>query len=404
MKLKSLLLGALLVLSIQGAQAQDTIKFMTYNILNYPDVNTARIAYLKTIVQHIKPDVFLVNEITQPVGATNIISQALNQNGITYYAQSQYVQSPDDENMLFYNTQKLGLVQQNTISTSLRDFNEYILYYKEPGMTALSDTVYFYVYAAHLKAGNTASDIAQRGSETAVLKSYLSTRSNAENTVVAGDMNIYNNSEAAYINFTGTTQANLYDVVGSGIWHSNSFYKMHFTQSTRIVAIDGGATGGMDDRFDMILFSDDMQTGTNGAKYVPGTYRAVGQDGLRLNSSLIDPVNNSEPTNVINALYYMSDHLPVYMEVAVGGNLGVDQVKMSPLKVYPVPASDLLYVKIDAAVKSMHLIDLSGRRLTLSPETSGNVMKIDVSIVAAGTYMLQVETSTGSYTERIIIE
>ena len=404
MKLKSLLLGALLVLSIQGAQAQDTIKFMTYNILNYPDVNTARIAYLKTIVQHIKPDVFLVNEITQPVGATNIISQALNQNGITYYAQSQYVQSPDDENMLFYNTQKLGLVEQNTISTSLRDFNEYILYYKEPGMTAQSDTVYFYVYAAHLKAGNTASDIAQRGSETAVLKSYLSTRVNAENTVVAGDMNIYNNSEAAYINFTGTTQANLYDVVGSGIWHSNSFYKMHFTQSTRIVAIDGGSTGGMDDRFDMILFSDDMQTGTKGAKYVPGTYRAVGQDGLRLNSSLIDPVNNSEPTNVINALYYMSDHLPVYMEVAVGGNLGVDQVKMSPLKVYPVPANDLLYVKIDADVKSVLLVDLSGRMLTLSPETSGNVMKIDVSIVAAGSYMLQVETSTGTYTERIIIE
>jgi hypothetical protein len=179
---------------------------------------------------------------------------------------------------------------------------------------------------------------------------------------------------------------------------------MHFTQSTRVVAIDGGSTGGMDDRFDMILFSDDMQAGTNGAKYVPGTYRAVGQDGLRLNSSLIDPVNNSEPSNVINALYYMSDHLPVYMEVAVGGNLGVDQVKMSPLKVYPVPANDLLYVKIDAAVKSIHLIDLSGRLLTLTPETSGNVVKIDVSTCAVGSYLLQVETSTGSYTERIIIE
>ncbi len=404
MKFKSLLWGSALVLSIQGVQAQDTIKFMTYNILNYPDVNTSRIAYLKTIVQHIKPDVFLVNEITQPVGATNIISQALNQNGITYYAQSLYVQSPDDENMLFYNTQKLGLVDQNTISTSLRDFNEYILYYKEPGMTAQSDTVYFYVYAAHLKAGNTASDIAQRGSETAVLKSYLSTRSYAENTVVAGDMNVYNNSEAAYINLTGSTQANLYDVVGSGIWHSNAFYKMHFTQSTRIVAIDGGSTGGMDDRFDMVLFSDDMQTGTKGAKYISGTYRAVGQDGLRLNSSLIDPLNNSEPTNVINALYYMSDHLPVYMEVAVGGNVGVNQESIAPLKVYPVPANDLLYVKVDAAVKSIHLVDLSGRILTLSPEISGNVLKLDVASFATGSYLLQVETSIGSYTERIIIE
>jgi hypothetical protein len=404
MKNKTLLLGVVIALSIHGAQAQDTIKFMTYNILNYPDVNTARIAYLKTIVQHIKPDVFLVNEITQPVGATNIVSQALNQNGITYYAQSQYVQSPDDENMLFYNTQKLGLVDQNTISTSLRNFDEYILYYKEPGMTAQSDTVYFYVYAAHLKAGNTASDIAQRGSETAILKSYLSTRAYAENTVVAGDMNVYNNSEAAYINLTGSNQANLYDVVGSGIWHSNSFYKMHFTQSTRVVAIDGGSTGGMDDRFDMVLFSDDMQTGSKGAKYIPGSYRAVGQDGLRLNSSLIDPVNNSEPTNVINALYYMSDHLPVYMEVAVGGNVGVNEETISPLEIYPVPANDLLYVKVAADVKSIHMVDLSGRILTLSPEISGSVLKLDVSTFAVGSYLLQVETSMGSYTERIIIE
>ena len=217
-------------------------------------------------------------------------------------------------------------------------------------------------------------------------------------------MNVYNNSEAAYINLTGSTQANLYDVVGSGIWHSNAFYKMHFTQSTRIVAIDGGSTGGMDDRFDMVLFSDDMQTGTKGAKYISGTYRAVGQDGLRLNSSLIDPLNNSEPTNVINALYYMSDHLPVYMEVAVGGNVGVNQESIAPLKVYPVPANDLLYVKVDAAVKSIHLVDLSGRILTLSPEISGNVLKLDVASFATGSYLLQVETSIGSYTERIIIE
>lgn len=401
---KTLFLGVVIALSIHGAQAQDTIKFMTYNILNYPDINTSRIAYLKTIVQHIKPDVFLVNEITQPVGATNIISQALNQNGITYYDKALYVQSADDENMLFYNTQKLGLVEQNTITTSLRNFNEYVLYYKEPGMTAQSDTVYFYVYAAHLKAGNTASDIAQRGSETSILKSYLSTRAYAENTIVAGDLNVYNNTEAAYINLTGATQANLHDVVGSGVWHSNSFYKMHFTQSTRIVAIDGGATGGMDDRFDMILFSDDMQTGSKGAKYIPGTYRAVGQDGLRLNSSLIDPVNNSEPTNVINALYYMSDHLPVYMEVAVGGNVGVNEEAISPFKVYPVPANDLLYVQVDADVKSIHLVDLSGRSLTLSPEISGDVLKLDVSTFAVGSYLLQVETSMGSYTERIIIE
>jgi hypothetical protein len=100
----------------------------------------------------------------------------------------------------------------------------------------------------------------------------------------------------------------------------------------------------------------------------------------------------------------MSDHLPVYMEVAVGGNVGVKEELFNPLKVYPVPANDMLYVKVDADVKSIQLVDLSGRILTLSPEISGNVLKLDVSSFAAGSYLLQVETSMGSYAERIIIE
>ncbi|MCE2683048.1 MAG: T9SS type A sorting domain-containing protein [Cryomorphaceae bacterium] len=55
-------------------------------------------------------------------------------------------------------------------------------------------------------------------------------------------------------------------------------------------------------------------------------------------------------------------------------------------------------------MKSIHLVDLSGRTLTLSPEISGDVLKLDVSTFAVGSYLLQVETSMGSYTERIIIE
>jgi hypothetical protein len=386
-------------------QGQETISIMYYNILNYPNINSSRITYLQTIAQHVLPDVLVVSELTSLTGSNTILNDALNVGSVNYYSAAMYIDSPDDERMLYYNSQKLGLVSQNVISTALRDINEYVLYYKAPGMTAASDTVYLYMYACHLKAGNTTTDASDRAAETAILKNYLNSRTNAENTIVGGDMNIYGSTEVAYTNMTGSTNANLYDPIGPGNYHSNGTFAMYFTQSTRLDPIDGGSTGGMDDRFDMMWFSDDVLTGDNAAKFINGSYRAVGQDGLRLNQSLLSPANTSEPSNVLNALYYMSDHLPIYMEVEVGGTLGLseDVISASDVRVYPSPADEQVFIEVsDASPSRMILTDSFGREI-LSEVFVGKNISVNTRDLEAGAYFVCIETDKGSITKRFIV-
>jgi len=406
MKIRSGFLLPILVLFLQGkVVAQDTIKVMWYNVLNYPDINSARISYLQTIVQHVKPDVFVVCELTSASGASNILNQALNV-GTSSYAMVNYVNSPDDENMLYYNTEKLGFVRQEEITTSLRNINEYVMYYKDPSLTSTSDTAYLYMYACHLKAGNTSQDAAERAGETAVLRSYLNTRPYAENTIVGGDMNIYYSSETAYQNLVGPTQANLHDPIGPGNYHANPAFAIHHTQSTRIDQIDGGSTGGMDDRFDMMLFSDDVLFGQKGVQFIPGSYRAIGQDGNHYNMALNTPVNNSEPANIINALYYMSDHLPIYMELLVGETVGMNESldKFDKITLHPNPANDILTVTTGGfGALEIALSDMTGRTLDTFKSTSETTV-MDVSGLSPGYYTLTFTGTNVKVVKRLMIQ
>jgi len=92
------------------------------------------------------------------------------------------------------------------------------------------------------------------------------------------------------------------------------------TQSTRSSeSIECGATGGLDDRFDFILVSDNVLSDADSVQYIPGTYWAFGNDTLHYNVSINEnpPANISVPDSVLSAIYYMSDHLPVVMDVVV---------------------------------------------------------------------------------------
>ncbi len=100
-----------------------------------------------------------------------------------------------------------------------------------------------------------------------------------------------------------------------GDWFNNPQVARYHTQSTRTVFHDCFISGGLDDRFDMILFSRSLLMGDQGLRYVNDSYKVTGQDGIRLNESLIYPVNNSAPATVINALFNMSDHLPVGIQL-----------------------------------------------------------------------------------------
>ena len=79
--------------------------------------------------------------------------------------------------------------------------------------------------------------------------------------VAAGDFNIYSTDEPAYRKFfeqTSTGFGKFNDVIISdGKYNNEQFASLH-TQSPRTSQFGGGAAGGMDDRFDYILFSDSL--------------------------------------------------------------------------------------------------------------------------------------------------
>jgi len=135
------------------------------------------------------------------------------------------------------------------------------------------------VYAVHLKASDTSTDRAKRAAEVACLRQVTDQLPEGKYFMVVGDFNIYGSTEPAYqalLQDNTTDDGNFIDELNlSGTWNSEA-YAQYSTQSPRIRSFGGGATGGMDDRFDMILSSRGLNGG--GGYH---TFRLVDRSGER---------------------------------------------------------------------------------------------------------------------------
>lgn len=335
--MKRLLYASLLVVLMPCfsiAQMKDTLSIMHYNILHYGNYfggctttnnNVAdKDGYLKDIIDATLPDIFTVNEMgANNVYARRIVQNALNQSGRDYYEQAVYSNNTNSSivNMLFYNRNKVGLISQDYIdkgannSDLVRRIDVYKLFYKDPFLSAHRDSVIFHVIVCHLSA----SDPNQRENETNAIANYLETKNMKGSYLLCGDLNVKRSSVQEYQNLVSNplVEYALIDPINqAGSWTENAAFAMHHTQSTRTSGACH-AGGGMDDRFDFILISNDVKGDSSGVLYLDKSYEAVGQDGLRLNQSLISPANTTYNAQVIQALYDMSDHLPVRLKLAV---------------------------------------------------------------------------------------
>lgn len=391
MKIKLALL-AIFATTISLAQSTDTLKVMSYNLLNFPQESPGRISDLKIIVQEAQPDIFMICELTSASGGNAVLNDALNQDGITHYAKANYVTGQaGTENLLFYNDDKLELYEQNEIYTVLRDINEYVLYYESSDLATTADTTFFYCYVAHLKASQGFES--QRNQEAQAMKDFMATRAGLENVLLGGDFNLYGSSEPAWSTILSGAGVTLVDPINTpGEWHTDWTYEDVHTQSTRTTSIDFGAGGGMDDRFDFIFMSPDLQAWGNQARYIDGTYWAYGQDGNHYNDDInASPTNTSLPAPVIQALYDMSDHLPVYMEVEVqtafNGIIDVDH----GIRGFYQP--DFHKIKFEFEKDILQLgrivvVDMSGQEV-MSFGQLDNENSIDLNQLESGVYMLK---------------
>ena len=135
--------------------------------------------------------------------------------------------------------------------------------------------------------------------------------------VAAGDFNIYTTDEPAYRKFfeeTSTGLGKFNDLINvEGKYNDDEFSNIH-TQSTRSTQFGGGASGGMDDRFDFILFSDSL-IHSDKTFVIKESYDVMGNDGNHYNMAVNDMPNLSVSQDIADALHYASDHLPVSVNI-----------------------------------------------------------------------------------------
>ncbi len=312
-------------------QAQTVpVRIVSYNLLNFPNgrndcgssnVNLPnRSDSLRKVMQYLKPDILVGCEIQTEAGCDSVLNRALNVFGTTHYQRAQWVNNSfggDLQNMLFYNAAKLTLKEQRTIQTSPRDISHYILYVKDNTLPQHHDTCFIEVFMCHLKAGSANADQSDRAAQTQLLRDVLDERPQGRHLFVCGDLNTYRSTEVCYQNLISGGTNFLKDPLNMpGNWTTNSSFAAIHTQSPRASgSTDCGVTGGLDDRFDHIIVSQNVMNGADLLQYNANSYKAIGNDGNHYNQSILAGSNSQYPDSVVRALYYASDHLPVKLDV-----------------------------------------------------------------------------------------
>jgi endonuclease/exonuclease/phosphatase family metal-dependent hydrolase len=412
------------------SQNFDTLKLMTYNLLYYRQTTSfctnsnnntvTKENAMEDIIDYVLPDILVVNEMGggNSVNAFRLLQNSLNQNGRSFYTQANSSGLGQSlVNMLYFNSNKLVLESQTLVDKDLNNNNLvrvidiYTLRYNDPNLAIHNDTVRIHVIAAHLKAGNSGADALERDRATEAVMAHLDTINATGNYFFAGDLNLYTGSEQAYRNMLLYPQQSLrfFDPVNiSQNWSNDSRFAILHTQSTRT---SGGcfAGGGMDDRFDFILMSDEVSNNTDRLEYIANSYEALGQDGNRFNGSIISPTNNSVPTTVSQALFNMSDHLPVTMEVklTIPNLVGIQEVKSkNPLK-FQNPTNGRLSITIDKTAKNLELIQLFDVTGKLKKElfvNGVNQLELNISHFENGIYFLKSIDKNGFQTTQRLIK
>lgn len=408
MKTQLILLSFLLF--IFDAYTQDTLKVVQYNLLNYGnytdyctvsnnDIND-KDQYLKTIITYLKPDILAVNEMSNSSAIQQrMLDYNLNINGVTYYRMANFIKVANSYivNQLYYNSDKLTLFNHEIAQSYIRDIDVYKLYYNSSDLY-LGDTTKIECVVAHLKAGNNSGSASARASMVNNTIDYLLSTNTNTNYLFMGDFNTYTSSEEAYRLLTNNlgSPITFFDPIDTpGDWNNNYDFRFVHTQSTHANQNGCASHGGMDDRFDFILISENVKYGIEDVEYVQGSYQTIGQDGKHFNKSVNEsPQNLSAPEEVISALYGNSDHLPVMLKLKVNKTLGINN-KSEKLNIV---INNPVFDEIEISIKCSNVMDISYFLLSLSGNiiATGNerltagVNKVDISSINSGMYLLAI--------------
>lgn len=395
----------LLVFAI-SAKAQQQATVMCYNVLNFPTGNIeGREDTLRNIVNYVQPDLFLIQELKNDSGLQLILNESFADLSANYAASTFVPQQSNGssdfklQQALIYNSDLFGLADEGVLQTQVRDLNKFRLYYKNPNLENGADTAFFYVFVVHFKSSQGNANVQARLSMVQTLTFHQQYLPSNASMIVAGDFNMYTSEEPGYQELLDpSNRIKLVDPIDTpGNWTSSSFQpKSVLTQSTRSSSIFGdGAGGGIDDRFDFVLLSDDMFQPWNTIVYEPDSYYAMGNTGDCYNQSITDCSGGEWPDDILQSLYYMSDHLPVVLKLNLGvGSVSANSIAQQPqlqLKNQMLEANWPTNESVLVSVKDVLGRNLFQQKIEFS---SGlNQYHLPIDLFASGVLLFQVQSA-----------
>jgi exonuclease III len=415
-----------LVLIISFSNAQDTIRIMTYNLLNYSYYPTycnesinnidEKNNYINTIIDYTLPDIIGFVEVYNSESVKYSLLGVMNSNGRNFYQPTSFNTPNSLSGIVYYNKNKFEVVAETDVSVDgLRNLRIYSLKRKETTPEIIVNVV-----LGHLDTGQDGEQ--GRAEQIAALYNKLEQQGHNNNYMIMGDLNVYHEDEAMFDDILRHSNEELrfYDPIemmdnnGAMADLGSYEYRHYHTQSTSAYNNPNQnecfATGGLDDRFDMILVDDDIISGEGKILYIEDSYTTPGQDGYHYNTYLTDGANNSAPANVIEALQKNSDHLPVYADFVFGEPAGIANFSNNNLKVScKNPATENLEILIKLAspdAVEICIYNVLGNPLlkTSSFIKSNENINIPINNLHNGMYILSVKTTSEIRTLRFIKE
>jgi len=379
------------------SQAPDTLRIATYNILYFSgSTGPERVPEFRKVIRAMDPDILVVQEMSNQTGVDIFLSDILEVIEPQRWEAVPFRDAPNSENACFYRTGVVEFVSTRYIATQLRDINEYI--FRMPNDT----TATIRLYSAHLKAGNTGDDRDRRLAEATIFRNDLNNLPEGSDFLAMGDFNLYYSGEPAYQMLIGepdNTGRSFDPIDTPGEWHSDVAFAPIHTQATRY------DYGGLDDRFDFILGSRAMFD-TLGFEYLDGSYTSFGNDGNHFNVSINYGHNSAVPDSIADALYYASDHLPVFLDLlfhASGSASRKPESLLPQCRLYPNfpnPFNSQTLIRYEVATPGpvcLQVYDLLGRRVATLAESFQSPGTYTVAFVgqglASGTYFYSLETA-----------
>jgi len=379
--------------------AQSDIKVMSYNVLIYPQgAMVNRIDTLSEILDFYKPDLLLLQELKSEQGLLDIEDE-LDELFGNYQAGTYVDQVSNQSNSwrlqqnIVYNENVFELVNEEVVVTPYRDINYFQLRILKQDGTPSQELLHTYV--THLKSSQGATNEQLRLSMAEVLYEYIGQLPTNSKVVVGGDFNVYYGGEPAYellLSLNGTNT--LHDPIDMPGWAGSNFpHREIYTQSTRATSLDDGSGGGLDDRFDFILLSEELMNPDGQVVYREDSYKALGNNGSCYNQDLINcTTDDNVPEDMIRLLYHMSDHLPIVLSLDTKIEVSVDDLTLTKQKlidVFPNPAIEKVELSsIGNKSLDVHIFNAQGKSI-FEIKRMIEKTRLDISEYPDGLYFIQ---------------